>query len=34
VVAFDALGCRHSIGLRDGIASTYEWFLADQPGTA
>jgi GDP-L-fucose synthase len=23
-----ALGWRHRIGLRDGIASTYEWFLA------
>ena len=26
-----ALGWRHSIGLRDGIASTYEWFLANPP---
>ena len=24
-----ALGWRHSIGLRDGVASTYEWFLAN-----
>ena len=25
-----ALGWRHRIGLRDGIASTYEWFLANR----
>jgi GDP-L-fucose synthase len=25
-----ALGWRHRTGLRDGIASTYEWFLAHQ----
>jgi GDP-L-fucose synthase len=25
-----ALGWRHSIGLREGIESTYAWFLANQ----
>jgi GDP-L-fucose synthase len=27
-----ALGWRHSIALRDGIASTYQWFLTNQDG--
>ncbi len=26
-----ALGWRHRIGLRDGIQSTYEWFLEHLP---
>ena len=25
-----ALGWRHRVGLREGIASTYQWFLANQ----
>ncbi len=25
-----ALGWRHRIGLRDGIGSTYQWFLANR----
>ena len=25
-----ALGWHHRIGLKDGVASTYEWFLAHQ----
>jgi GDP-L-fucose synthase len=29
-----ALGWRHRIGLRDGIQSTYEWFLAHQDAVA
>jgi GDP-L-fucose synthase len=29
-----ALGWRHRIELRDGIASTYEWFVARQAGVA
>jgi GDP-L-fucose synthase len=28
-----ALGWRHRIGLRDGITSSYEWFLRNGPGT-
>jgi GDP-L-fucose synthase len=30
VTKLHALGWRHRIGLQDGVASTYEWFLAHQ----